>query len=351
MEDVRIAPYTGTLEELQAAAEPVWNDYYKGRMRIDQWNPTFMRQQIACGAEWMPLAATVGGELAGFVAALGYDALLFDKPLRLAYVSWMTTLPRFRPHVKAAQLYAALADHLKGRGYHAGAALFDAGSRMYGVVANNKLVGEDFSSPFYLAKHTALARVLGPKALRRILIPTSDRWLLRCTGAARSPRAPRGFFVRDLARARAEEAELRLRRDVDLQITLTAPQAASSLASPPYLRTVEILEGERSVGLVQFLDLPMLADEPVGCAVIERFWFAAGKLRPGMAAFFAAMEGEDKCLVLLSLATQRLRERAVLVSLGMLPDLTRPLAIVAVSLDRSCHRDLGRVRTAQLLFR
>lgn len=342
---MRIEIFRGSLADLASVGESAWNDRYCEEMRIDLFNLRFLADTAASGPEWMPVALYEGGRLVSFVIVLGLEANLRGRPTRLAYFSWRTTVPDrawmgFKVCVEALE-------RVRSR-YELIACMVEDASAIRLFERWTRRVA-DLHGPFALARHYPMAAVLRSDVVRDLVLPALDRRLLHLS---RRPRARAGFSISDVAPAEAEEAEAMLRRRrFDLEVVYSPKQVRGCLATPPHLRAAWIRRRGERVGVVQFLDLPMLGKRPIGCAAVERFWFRPGHFRPGMATFLVSMAREGKGLALTSLAAPAWRDRWTLISLGMLPDVTRPLQVCAWATNERAAGDLARVRTASLPFR
>ncbi|MBI3070948.1 MAG: hypothetical protein HYY84_02360 [Deltaproteobacteria bacterium] len=318
-------------------------------MRIDLWNPAFLEAIRASGVSMHPIVALDGADVVSIAIGLGHNGLLFGRRVRIIHWSWFTTIRDRARQGVALKLARFGLGTSRDLGYDVNTGLIDAGSHAATMMQRHGTAGNGVTGPFFIARHHPMARVLGPSVVKDLRLPAFDRFILAATRSARTPTMPDRYSMRDCTAL--NDADERLgSRDADLRIIYGERDRVGCLASPPFFRTVEILCGVERVGIVQLLDLRMLGKKPIDCAAIERAWFLPGAFRNSMRALFAGLAAEGKGLVLASLFPRGARERSSLATLGMLPDLTRPMAICAWALSDNA-RDLDKVRTVYVPFR
>ena len=347
----RPATFDGTVEELSELGNSVWSEHYAGSMRIDLFSPAFLKATQAC-SEWLAVAARDReGALASFAIVLGHEGRLFGRPVQMAVGSWLTTSKAHARKGLALKVYQEGFRLLRERGYQVAASLSDTGSKSLAMMQQHSVEAQGVVGPFVLPARLPWAGVLGKTALLAMRLPLVDRTILRGLGRAGSPRCPAGVAVRDCAEEELAPAEALLEQaPLDLQTVYTPALQRANLAAPPFFRTLRVERHGELIGLVHVLDLPMLGEAPIGCVAFERTWFREGMRRDALAGAVAHVAAEGKGLVIAP-NVDTWAERRALLSVGLLPDVARPLRTCLWALDPACADELRRVRTAFVPFR
>ncbi|MEW5801883.1 MAG: hypothetical protein AB1847_07220 [bacterium] len=361
------AQFTGSMREFSSLARPVWDKMYQKTLVLDFFSPEYLEAVQGSSLEFYGLATYYRKEPVCLCLNLGYRAEIFSRSLRVVLISWFSVVEETASSMSQAlrltgvvQMCMDMVETARMKKYDLVLGIVDAQSAMLNAARiKSKGVYPVISKPL-----VAMASIESKKMLEKMYLNRHEELLLRLLQREwKDEKPPDHDGGDDQGKGSGEVEEIplsrqRLYEDIlnekayDLKIINEFSQYCPPGADfSRFFRLFEIRRKGERIGIVRILDLAIRGGELIPSVVIEQVWTRPFHLRTCLALFISAMKREGKKMIMSIFPLFRLSERMALLTLGFLPDYSRPVRVVSIALDAKIGECLPQIKSFSLPFR
>jgi len=347
--------FTGSFQEFSSLAKPIWDKKYQKTLLLDFFSHEYLETIKHSTQECYGLATYYKTNPISLCLNLGYEARLFGLPLRVLMISWFSVVNQSIKSCNPLGLYGVVKmcldmfETAKKKKYDLILGIAEADSGM-SEVAKMKAKG---INPIISKPIVAMARVLSKQTLKQMYLNSYEKTLLRILGKGWKDTLSKQNEVKEISLFEQPFYE-NILNEVKYDFTIINKFSQYISKDKPFnkfFRLFEIKKKGEIIGIIRILDLGFQGVNLIPTATIEQIWAKPYHLRSCLSIFISAMKREGKEMIMNIFQLPRASDRLISLSLGFLPDYSRPVRLVTIPINPKIKNSIHKITSFSVPMR